>query len=65
MPIALGTIKVAEVPRPGADFQISEREIPKPGAGEVRIKIKDLRRGCWKGCVGSQPEMERGRSPLI
>ncbi len=33
------TMKVAQVPGPGQDFQIVEREIPKPGAGEVRIKI--------------------------
>jgi len=33
-------MKVAQVPKPGADFQIVEREIPKPGAGEVRIKVQ-------------------------
>ena len=34
------TMKVAQVSKPGADFEIVEREIPKPGAGEVRIKIQ-------------------------
>ncbi len=38
--VAVGTMKVAQVPRPGADFQIVEREIPMPGAGYVRIKVK-------------------------
>jgi D-arabinose 1-dehydrogenase-like Zn-dependent alcohol dehydrogenase len=31
---------VAQVPAPGADFQIVEREIPDPGAGHVRIKVQ-------------------------
>jgi len=34
------TMKVAEVPKAGADFQIVEREIPEPGAGQVRIKVQ-------------------------
>jgi D-arabinose 1-dehydrogenase-like Zn-dependent alcohol dehydrogenase len=33
-------MKVAEVPKPGADFRIVEREIPEPGAGHVRIKVQ-------------------------
>jgi len=33
-------MKVAQVPKPGADFQIVEREIPKPAAGQVRIKVQ-------------------------
>lgn len=37
---AVGTMKVAQVPSPGADFQIVEREIPTPGAGQVRIKVE-------------------------
>ena len=35
----MATMKVAEVPKPGADFRIVEREIPKPGAGQVLIKV--------------------------
>jgi D-arabinose 1-dehydrogenase-like Zn-dependent alcohol dehydrogenase len=31
---------VAQVPKPGADFQVVEREIPSPNAGQVRIKVK-------------------------
>jgi D-arabinose 1-dehydrogenase-like Zn-dependent alcohol dehydrogenase len=33
-------MKAAQVSRPGADFQIVEREIPKPDAGHVRIKVQ-------------------------
>ena len=37
---AIATMKVALVPKPGADFQIVEREIPTPGDGHVRIKVQ-------------------------
>jgi D-arabinose 1-dehydrogenase-like Zn-dependent alcohol dehydrogenase len=33
-------MKSAQIPKPGADFQIVEREIPKPGAGQVCIKVQ-------------------------
>jgi len=33
-------MKAAQVPRPGGDFEIVEREIPKPGAGQVLIKVQ-------------------------
>jgi D-arabinose 1-dehydrogenase-like Zn-dependent alcohol dehydrogenase len=33
-------MKVAQVPNPGGDFQILEREIPEPAAGQVRIKVQ-------------------------
>ena len=36
---AVAPMKVAQVPKPGADFQIVERDIPNPGAGQVRIKV--------------------------
>ena len=36
---AVGTMKAAQVPKPGAEFQIVEREIPTPGAGQVRINV--------------------------
>lgn len=38
--IAIAPMKVAQIPKPGADFQIVEREIPKPGAGQVRVKVQ-------------------------
>jgi D-arabinose 1-dehydrogenase-like Zn-dependent alcohol dehydrogenase len=37
---AVAPMKVAQIPAPGADFQIVEREIPDPGAGHVRIKVQ-------------------------
>lgn len=33
-------MKVAQISKPGGDFEIVEREIPKPGAGQVRIKVQ-------------------------
>jgi D-arabinose 1-dehydrogenase-like Zn-dependent alcohol dehydrogenase len=33
-------MKTAQVPGPGAEFQIVEREIPVPGPGQVRIKVQ-------------------------
>ncbi len=38
--VAVGTMKVAQVPGPGKDFQIVEREIPEPRPNEVRIKVQ-------------------------
>jgi len=32
-------MKVAQISKPGADFEIVEREIPSPGAGHVLIKV--------------------------
>jgi D-arabinose 1-dehydrogenase-like Zn-dependent alcohol dehydrogenase len=36
----VATMKVAVVPKPGADFEFVEREIPEPGAGQIRIKVQ-------------------------
>jgi D-arabinose 1-dehydrogenase-like Zn-dependent alcohol dehydrogenase len=38
--VAVAPMKVAQVPKPKADFQIVEREIPNPSAGQVRIKVQ-------------------------
>ncbi|MGA8440150.1 MAG: alcohol dehydrogenase [Candidatus Sulfotelmatobacter sp.] len=38
--VEVGTMKVAQVSKPGAGFQIVEREIPKAGAGQVRIRVQ-------------------------
>ncbi len=38
--VGVKPMKAAQVPKPGGDFQIVEREIPKPGAGQVRIKVQ-------------------------
>jgi D-arabinose 1-dehydrogenase-like Zn-dependent alcohol dehydrogenase len=56
--VAPTTMKVALVPKPGADFQVVDREIPKPGAGAVRIKVQACgvchsdvltKEGAWPG----------------
>ena len=36
---AIAPMKSAVISKPGADFQIVEREVPNPGAGQVRIKV--------------------------
>src|SRR4030095_9634642 len=36
----MATMKVAQVPKAGADFQIVERDIPEPGPGQVRIRVQ-------------------------
>src|SRR5882757_1067585 len=35
-----GGMKVAQISKPGADWQIVDREIPQPNFGEVRIKVE-------------------------
>jgi D-arabinose 1-dehydrogenase-like Zn-dependent alcohol dehydrogenase len=56
--VGIVPMKAAQIPRPGADFEIVEREIPKPGAGQVRIKVQacgvchsDMftKEGAWPG----------------
>ena len=51
-------MKVAQISKPGGDFQIVEREIPKPAAGHVRIKVQACgvchsdvltKEGAWPG----------------
>jgi D-arabinose 1-dehydrogenase-like Zn-dependent alcohol dehydrogenase len=52
-------MKVAQVPKPGADFQIVEREIPHPIPGYVRIKVQ----AC--GVCGSDAFTKEGSWPGI
>jgi D-arabinose 1-dehydrogenase-like Zn-dependent alcohol dehydrogenase len=33
-------MKAVQIPKPGADFEIVEREIPEPGPGHVLIKVQ-------------------------
>jgi hypothetical protein len=33
-------MKAATVAKAGADFEIVERDIPSPGAGQVRIRVQ-------------------------
>jgi D-arabinose 1-dehydrogenase-like Zn-dependent alcohol dehydrogenase len=36
----VATMKVAQISKPGAAFEIVERDIPEPEAGQVRIKVQ-------------------------
>ena len=56
--VAITAVKVAQIPKAGADFQIVERDIPKPDTGQVRIKVQacgvchsDMftKEGAWPG----------------
>ena len=56
--VGIAPMKVAQISRPGGDFEIVEREIPNPGAGEVRIKVQAcgvchsdvfVKEGLWPG----------------
>jgi D-arabinose 1-dehydrogenase-like Zn-dependent alcohol dehydrogenase len=56
--IGMAPMKVAQIPKAGADFQIVDREIPKPAAGQVRIKVQACgvchsdvftKEGAWPG----------------
>jgi D-arabinose 1-dehydrogenase-like Zn-dependent alcohol dehydrogenase len=56
--VAVAPMKAAQIPKPGGDFEIVEREIPKPGAGQVLIKVQACgvchsdvltKEGAWPG----------------
>src|SRR6516162_2720704 len=36
----MAKMKAVQVPKPGADFQLVERDIPEPGPGQVRIRVQ-------------------------
>jgi D-arabinose 1-dehydrogenase-like Zn-dependent alcohol dehydrogenase len=36
----MAKMKAVQVPKPGADFELVEREIPQPGPGQVRIRVQ-------------------------
>jgi D-arabinose 1-dehydrogenase-like Zn-dependent alcohol dehydrogenase len=38
--VAIAPMKAAQISKPGGDFEIVEREIPMPEAGQVRIKVQ-------------------------
>jgi len=40
MRVAAPAMTVAQISKPGGDFEIVEREIPRPDAGQVRIKVQ-------------------------
>jgi len=58
MSIAAGTMKVAQISKPGGEFEVVEREIPNPARGQVRIKVQAcgvchsdelVKEGAWPG----------------
>jgi D-arabinose 1-dehydrogenase-like Zn-dependent alcohol dehydrogenase len=60
VPMKMTRMKAARVPKPGAEFEIIDREIPDPDAGHVRIKVQACgvchsdvltKEGLWPGIV--------------
>ncbi len=56
--VAVAPMKAAQISRAGGDFELVEREIPKPGAGQVLIKVQACgvchsdvltKEGAWPG----------------
>jgi D-arabinose 1-dehydrogenase-like Zn-dependent alcohol dehydrogenase len=56
--VGIAPMKAAQVPKPGADLEVVEREVPTPGAGHVRIKVQACgichsdaltKEGAWPG----------------
>jgi D-arabinose 1-dehydrogenase-like Zn-dependent alcohol dehydrogenase len=56
----MAKMKVAQIAKAGADFEIVEREIPQPGPGQVRIRVQACgvchsdvlaKEGGWPGLV--------------
>src|SRR5262245_30323581 len=55
---AVATMNVEQIANPGVDFEIVEREIPKPAQEQVRIKVQAcgichsdvlVKEGMWPG----------------
>jgi D-arabinose 1-dehydrogenase-like Zn-dependent alcohol dehydrogenase len=51
-------MKVAQISKPGGDFELVERDIPEPGIGQVRVKVEAcgichsdalVKEGLWPG----------------
>src|ERR1700740_252493 len=56
--VAIAPMKAAQISKPGGDFEIVEREIPNPAAGQVRVKVQACgvchsdvltKEGAWPG----------------
>lgn len=56
---AIVPMKAAQISKPGGDFEVVEREVPKPGFGQVRIKVQ----AC--GICHSDSLTKEGRWPGI
>src|SRR3989442_12313972 len=55
----MSTMRVVQVPRPNGPLEITEREVPDPAAGQVRIKVQ----AC--GICHSDPLTKEGTFPGI
>src|SRR5438477_9997210 len=51
-------MKAAQISKPGGDFELGERDIPEPGAAQVRVKVEAcgichsdvlVKEGLWPG----------------
>jgi D-arabinose 1-dehydrogenase-like Zn-dependent alcohol dehydrogenase len=58
MRVEVGPMKVAQISKPGGDFEIVEREVPQPAERQVRIKVQAcgvchsevlVKEGMWPG----------------
>jgi len=56
--VGIAPMKAVQVPKPGGDFEVVEREVPQPGPGQVRIKVQACgvchsdvltKEGAWPG----------------
>lgn len=54
----MNTMRVAQITKPGAKWELVEREVPQPGAGQVRLKVEAcgichsdvlIKDGLWPG----------------
>ena len=56
--VGIAPMKAVQVPKPGGDFEVVEREVLQPGPGQVRIKVQACgvchsdvltKEGAWPG----------------
>ena len=46
----MATMRAMQVSRPGADFELVEREVPQPGPGEALVRVH--------GCGRPEPKSD-------
>jgi len=64
-PISVAQMKAAQISKPGAGLELVERDVPEPGAGEVRVKVQacGVRRSDVLTVEGSWPGIQYPRVP--